>query len=79
MYVQNNSLKKSNILLFTSSVNSDLIDELYKATLSGFDVNLLYVSNNNEEKTKMLKELPEIGITAYKISVEDDIKEIFCF
>ena len=56
-----------------------MIDELYKATLSGFDVNLLYVSNNNEEKTKMLKELPEIGITAYKISVEDDIKEIFCF
>ena len=52
MYVQNNSLKKSNILLFTSSVNSDLIDELYKATLSGFDVNLLYVSNNNEEKLK---------------------------
>ena len=27
----------------------------------------------------MLKELPEIGITAYKISVEDDIKEIFVF
>ncbi|HHX18611.1 MAG TPA: DUF58 domain-containing protein [Clostridium sp.] len=84
MYVQNNSLKKSNILLFTSSVNSDLFDELYKATLAGFDVNLIYVSKNgenepyNEENARMLKELPEIGVTAYKISVEDDIKEIFC-
>lgn len=84
MYVENNSLKKSNIILFTASVNSDLFDELYKATLSGFDVNLIYVSYNNEnqleneEKTKMLKELPEIGVNAYKLDVEDDIKEIFC-
>lgn len=83
MYVQNNILKKSNILLFTPIVTSDLFDELYKVTLAGFDVNLIYVSytNNepyNEEKDKMLKELPEIGVTAYKINVDDDIREIFC-
>ncbi|MDQ2085995.1 DUF58 domain-containing protein [Herbivorax sp. ANBcel31] len=84
MHVQNNSLKKSNILLFTPSLNSDLLDELYKAKLSGFDVTLIHVSPNSayesdsEEKNNMLKELPEIGVNAYKISVEDDIKEAFC-
>ncbi|AUG57437.1 DUF58 domain-containing protein [Acetivibrio saccincola] len=84
VYVENNILKKSNILLFTSSVSSALFEELYKATLAGFDVSLIYVSNNNknepldEEKTKMLKELPELGVAAYKISVEDNIKEVFC-
>lgn len=84
LYVENNNLKKSNILLFTPYVNSELFDELYKATLSGFDVNLIYVSTDgenqldNKEKDKMLKELPEIGVNAYKINVEDDIREIFC-
>ncbi|TYQ15508.1 UNVERIFIED_CONTAM: uncharacterized protein (DUF58 family) [Acetivibrio alkalicellulosi] len=84
MYVQNNSLKKSNILLFTSNVNYDLYDELYKSKLSGFDVNLIYVSPDNDsityskETDEMLKELPQIGVASYRLNTDDDIKKAFC-
>ncbi|MFZ5986745.1 MAG: DUF58 domain-containing protein [Bacillota bacterium] len=83
IYVKNNSLKKTDILLFTLNLNYELYDEIYKAKLSGYDVNLIYVSPENvigtcnTEINNILKELPEIGVTTYRIDIEDDIKMIF--
>ena len=69
-------------MLFTSNLSFELYDKLYKAKLSGYDVNLIYIAPNvalDSDKAdidNILKELPEMGITTYRIDPEDDIKNI---
>lgn len=83
LYVRNSSIKKTDILIFTCNLDYELYDELYKTKLSGYDVNLIYVSPSsitktcNSEVDNILKDLPETGITTYIINTEDDIKRVF--
>jgi len=82
IYTGKDSLIKSNIMLFTSNLSFELYDKLYDARLLGYDVNLIYISPNvtsdsaNNEINNILKELPEMGITTYRINPEDDIKNV---
>lgn len=82
IYTGKNSLIRTNIMLFTSNLSFELYDKLYKAKLSGYDVNLIYIAPNvalgsdKADIENILKELPEMGITTYRINPEDDIKNI---
>ncbi len=82
IYVKNNILKRTSILLFTSNLNYELYDEIYKTKLMGYDINLVYVSSEyivntvSSEVTSILNELLEIGVMVYKIKTEDDIKNV---
>jgi len=78
----NNTLVKTNILLFTSNLDYDLYNQLYKASNSGFDVSLIYTSpekitgNKNSDIENIFSFLPEIGVNSYRINIDDNIKEI---
>ncbi|HPD01434.1 MAG TPA: DUF58 domain-containing protein, partial [Acetivibrio sp.] len=82
IYTGKNSLIRTNIMLFTSNLSFDLYDKLYKAKLSEYDVNLIYIAPNvaldsdKAEIDNILKELPEMGITTYRINPEDNIKNV---
>ena len=40
----NNILKKTNILVFTSNLDYELYDQVYKTANSGYDVGIIYTS-----------------------------------
>lgn len=78
----NNVLKKTNILIFTSNLDYDLYNQIYKTINTGYDVSLIYTSAEdlvgvpNAEADNILSSLPEIGVNSYKININDNIKEI---
>lgn len=73
---------KTNILTFTSNLDYDLYDQIYKTSQSGYDVSLIYVSAEKLTGIKepgvenILESLPEIGVKTYKVGIEDDIRPI---
>lgn len=77
------NIKKTELLIFTSNLDYDLYDEIYKTKALGYDVNLIYISPQSITGTcesvvnDILMDLPEIGVTPYKINVGDNIKMIF--
>lgn len=81
IYVMNN-MKKTDIMLFTSNLNYELYDEIFKTKLSGYDISLIYVSSDSEadwhdsETESILKDLPEIGVSAYVIDAHEEIKKV---
>lgn len=76
----NNTISKTNILLFTSNLDYDLYNEIYKTSTSGFDVSLIYVSSEDltgikdADAENIMAFLPEIGVNTYKINIHDDTK-----
>ena len=78
----NHTITKTNILIFTSNLDYELYNQIYKTSNSGFDVSLIYTSpeklinEKNVDAENILAFLPEIGVTSYKINIDDDIKEI---
>ncbi len=78
----NNVLKKTNILIFTSNLDYDLYNQIYKTSNTGYDVSLIYTSAEDltgvpdPEADNILSSLPEIGVNSYKINIHDNIKEI---
>lgn len=78
----NNELNKSNIVIFTSNLDYDLYDQIYRASNSGFDVSIVYTSPEKITGTKItdveniLSFLPEIGVNSYRIGIDDNIKEV---
>lgn len=75
----------TNTILFTSILDIELYDEIYNAQLSNHSVCLIYVSpktlvSENSAKSDIVDEilstLPEIGVNAYTINPEDDLKVI---
>lgn len=75
-------INKTNIILFTPNLNYSLYDQIHKTCSSGFDVSLIYVSDEEatgavkQETDKIIDYLPEIGVSAYKINISDDIKSV---
>jgi hypothetical protein len=71
---------KSNIILITSNLTDKLYKELYKHSICGYKINLIYIVPDinkikNDEKIKEIIEiLPNIGVKVYKIGISDDIK-----
>jgi hypothetical protein len=78
----NNILKKTNILVFTSNLDYELYDQVYKTANSGYDVGIIYTSPEkltgvkNREVENILTYLPEIGVDVYRIDIGDDIKKV---
>jgi len=75
--------KKIDLIIFTSNIDYGLYDEIYNAKAIGYDVNLVYVYADDFTKTSenvvdnILMDLPELGVTTYKINIDDDLKMIF--
>ena len=78
----NNTLTKTNILVFTSNLDYELYNQIYRTSNSGFDVSIVYTSpekitgEKNVDAENILSFLPEIGVSSYRINIDDDIKEI---
>ena len=78
----NNTLTKSNILIFTSNLNYELYNQIYKTSNSGFDVSIVYTSpekfsgEKNIDVENILTSLPEIGVASYRINIDDNIKDV---
>ncbi len=78
----NDTISKTNLLIFTSNLDYELYDQIYKTTVSGFDVSLLYTSpvsltgTASGDVDNILASLPEIGVNAYKLGIENDTKLI---
>lgn len=81
IYVSN-TLTKTNILIFTSNLDYELYNQIYKTSTSGFDVSIIYTSpekltgEKDVDVENILSFLPEIGVNSYRINIDDDIKEI---
>lgn len=76
------SISKTNMLLFTANLDYDLYNQIYKASTSGYDVSLIYISSEDvtgvkdKEADNILAFLPEIGVCTYKIQTGDDIRTV---
>lgn len=76
----NNTISKKNILLFTSNLDYELYNEIYKTSTSGFDVSIIYVPSEDltgirdTDAENIIAFLPEIGVTSYKLNINDDTK-----
>ncbi|MHB8064196.1 MAG: DUF58 domain-containing protein [Ruminiclostridium sp.] len=72
----------TDIIIFTSILDVDLYNEMYNAQMSNHTICLIYispkalVSDRNEIVDDILDNLPEIGVRAYTINPNDDIKII---
>jgi hypothetical protein len=81
IYLTDN-INSTNFVIFTSNVDYDLYEKLYKAKFAGNEVSLVYVSpdemlgEKNIEAENILNYLPEININTYQINIEDDIKAV---
>lgn len=70
----------SDMIVFTSILDIDLYNEMYKSQMANHTVTLVYVSPDSTGKAKsgiiedIMENLPEIGIQAYSIHPADDIK-----
>ncbi|MEN6315208.1 MAG: DUF58 domain-containing protein [Clostridiaceae bacterium] len=78
----NNEINKTNIVIFTSNLDYDLYNQIYRASNSGFDVSMVYTSPEKitgkkiTDAENILSFLPEIGVNSYKIDIDDNIKEV---
>jgi hypothetical protein len=76
----NSTISKTNILIFTSNLDYELYNQIYKTSTSGYDVSLIYTSPENltgvmnQDVDNILSSLPEIGVNTYKLDINDDIK-----
>ncbi|MEN8905968.1 MAG: DUF58 domain-containing protein [Clostridiales bacterium] len=76
---------KSNVFLFSSNLDFDLFDSIYKTTSSGLELNLVYVNpegfNIEEEslkiKNEIIKNLNQMNIPNYKLTKCEDIYSVF--
>lgn len=70
----------SDMIVFTSILDIDLYNEMYKSQMANHTVTLVYVSPDSTGKAKsgiiedIMENLPEIGIQAHSIHPADDIK-----
>ncbi len=75
-------IKNTNIIIFTSKINYDLYNELYKINFLGYKISLIYVSpesltgEKDSEADNIVSSLPELGVSTYRVGIEDDIKLI---
>lgn len=72
----------TDMVIFTSILDIDLYNEMYNSQKSNHTICLIYVSpkslvpKENEIVDEILNNLPEIGVKAYTINPDDDIKMI---
>lgn len=72
----------TDLIIFTSIMDIELYNEIYNAQISNHNISLVYVSPKSLVHEKddivddILDNLPEIGVTAYTINPDDDIKMI---
>jgi hypothetical protein len=77
-----NASSRTNILVFTSNLDYGLYNQIYKTSTSGYDVSILYTSPEKLSREKaaeaenILSFLPEIGVSSYRINIDDNIKEV---
>ena len=70
----------SDMIVFTSILDIDLYNEMYKSQMANHTVTLIYVSQDSSGNVRpgiiedIMENLPEIGIKAYSIHPDDDIK-----
>lgn len=78
----NDSIAKTNLVLFTGNVDDELYEELYKTRLLGYEASLVYLSPeqatgiSSKQADNILTYLTELGVNTYKINMTDDIKDI---
>lgn len=72
----------TDMIIFTSILDIELYNEMYNAQISNHTICLIYISpkalipQRNEIVDDILDNLPEIGVRAYTINPDDDIKMI---
>ncbi len=70
----------SDMIVFTSILDIDLYNEMYKSQMANHTVTLIYASPGSSGNVNsgiiedIMENLPEIGIKAYSIHPDDDIK-----
>lgn len=81
VYMNDNRIK-TNLLVFTSNMNDELYEEIYKTRLQGYETGVVYVSPEeatgvkNGQTGNILSNLTEIGVDTYKVSISESIKEV---
>ena len=79
IYSRENS-KRLDLMIFTLNIDYDLYDEIYNLKAAGFNVSLIYVYTegfrlgSESIVNDILIELPEIGVTTYKIDINDNLE-----
>lgn len=74
-------IKRSSIFVFTSNLDYELFDEISKAVKSNFEVTIVYISPEkatgvpDKAAEDILSFLPELGINAYRININDNVFE----
>lgn len=64
----NDNVSRSNIIIFTSNIDYDLFDQIYKAKFSGYEIILVHISPEqltgirDEDADNILDYLPELGV-----------------
>lgn len=82
LHYESNSNTSTDMIIFTSILDVDLYNEMYNAQMSNHTVCLIYISPRTLVSEKfeiiddILDNLPEIGVKAYTINPDDDIKMI---
>ena len=76
------ALEKTNILIFTSNLDYELYNSLYKGCNAGYGISLVYTSPEkitgikNPDVENILSSLPEIGVSSYRLNIDDSTKQI---
>lgn len=71
---------KTNVILFTSNISYSLYNVIYEAKVAGFEISLVYISPREAsgeeiaDEDNILSSLPEIGVSTFKLNINDDIK-----
>lgn len=78
----NSALEKTNILIFTSNLDYELYNSIYKGCNAGYGISLVYTSPEkitgmkNPEVENILSSLPEIGVSSYRLNIDDNTKQV---
>jgi hypothetical protein len=78
----NEHITRANIVIFTSVIDYNLYDQIYKSKFSGYEILLVYVSpeeltgSKDETAESIISYLPEIGVDYYRINISDDTKSV---
>lgn len=76
------NMHNTNIIVFTSNIDIELYDRISKANIHGHQVSLVYISpyhitdKTNTNEDSILSQLPDIGVSLFRININDDIKDI---
>ncbi len=68
--------KYDNLLVFTSNLNYDLVEKIYKYTVSGYDSSLIHINpglTDEKEIMDIYDYLADMKVNIYRINFEDDI------